>query len=719
MMTGKTYWRRAAAALVSLLVILSVSVASVSAPADGGETGETAFVPAAFEAFADVSSGTTVEYTAAVENGRVVVRNQNGEDRTNSGNFAFEWRNANSQIIVGFSAAFPEHLAETPGTYHCRVMYVVTAENGVRIDGVPFENGSGRYFIGETILEVIIDTEPRNSDYTARVYNNGSSNNGILRLEAAVLNESGTNVTNSGNFEFQWQRSEDGFNTYINIEDIPTATVTGTIITGARTSLLSWTNATNSGYYRCRVTYIGSGETIPTVFYTGIVNWNASVSYTTASWGLTPGATSGINANHLQGINTSINAQGALTVTLNMNNSAGQYIYYSYELYRTEGGEKVGEPLCAAIRPDGFSPAGSSWGPANCAVCRSATPPRTTCTCHRVDSDNSVTIPTGFVFNGEGAFVIEFKVSRTFQNGLTHGNAFDITSQASFDVRATAGQSNVNTIFGGVVPVTGVEGTPLENVKYPPNETSEIIPRESSTLTVTYVSAAHTITFHLMDGSINGETAPVSRITESNNRLSQLPPDPIRDGYVFEGWLTEHGEEVTTGLSFFSDTNVYAQWAQVPEFSFTDETGVVNDIRFLLLPSDTDDSGILSRAGVRVYFKISEFLEPDDDVVLKFGEFEKDIFGNLIKDIFGENIFIYDEYNCNPMTFSGIHPVINMDINAPGYLEPIPGFYYFYLSNTIINMLDNGTNEVIIQGSVLFGEEKYITVRKIGLFRLH
>ena len=38
--------------------------------------------------------------------------------------------------------------------------------------------------------------------------------------------------------------------------------------------------------------------------------------------------------------------------------------------------------------------------------------------------------------------------------------------------------------------------------------------------------------------------------------------DPVREGYLFDGWFTEPdgGKEVTTDTRFTSDTKLYAHW---------------------------------------------------------------------------------------------------------------------------------------------------------------
>ena len=71
----------------------------------------------------------------------------------------------------------------------------------------------------------------------------------------------------------------------------------------------------------------------------------------------------------------------------------------------------------------------------------------------------------------------------------------------------------------------------------------------------------YTITFAPNGGTLNG---PKTATTDQNGRLPNLPPDPTRDGYTFEGWytVTEEGEEkvIENRTVFTQDTIVYARW---------------------------------------------------------------------------------------------------------------------------------------------------------------
>ena|GEM_PF-3326014 len=198
---------------------------------------------------------------------------------------------------------------------------------------------------------------------------------------------------------------------------------------------------------------------------------------------------------------------------------------------------------------------------------------------------------------------------------------------------------------------------------------------------------------HDIEYYANGGTGIIEDdIVQSGANYIVKEDEFIRQSFIFMGWsLNEDG----SGTRYFAGSTIpniyitmhtilYAQWLPTPEVSFTDPTGGVPDMRFMLLPSDTEDSGILNSSKLRVYFRISEYTELSDiEFVYGASEF------NAVR-----NGVIYE-------------------------CDDDPEVYYFYLSDAILQMLENGANEVTIRGVVLGGEEKELTVRKIGLFQLH
>ena len=52
--------------------------------------------------------------------------------------------------------------------------------------------------------------------------------------------------------------------------------------------------------------------------------------------------------------------------------------------------------------------------------------------------------------------------------------------------------------------------------------------------------------------------------TAVEGKLPELPADPVREGYLFDGWFTEPdgGKKVTVDTQFTSDTELYAHWKQ-------------------------------------------------------------------------------------------------------------------------------------------------------------
>lgn len=69
------------------------------------------------------------------------------------------------------------------------------------------------------------------------------------------------------------------------------------------------------------------------------------------------------------------------------------------------------------------------------------------------------------------------------------------------------------------------------------------------------------VTFDAKGGT---EVAPME--TNADGKLTTLPV-PVLSGYVFSGWYTEDGVQVTTDTVFSADTTVYASWTYVPPYT--------------------------------------------------------------------------------------------------------------------------------------------------------
>lgn len=80
----------------------------------------------------------------------------------------------------------------------------------------------------------------------------------------------------------------------------------------------------------------------------------------------------------------------------------------------------------------------------------------------------------------------------------------------------------------------------------------EEIPKETDRLKAVW--REYTVTMVFEDGSGREETA-----LTVGGKLEKLP-EPSRDGYLFEGWHTAEGEEITEATVFTEDTVIYAGW---------------------------------------------------------------------------------------------------------------------------------------------------------------
>ena len=75
-----------------------------------------------------------------------------------------------------------------------------------------------------------------------------------------------------------------------------------------------------------------------------------------------------------------------------------------------------------------------------------------------------------------------------------------------------------------------------------------------------YLIQLYTITFDANGGTVT----PSSAITDVDGKLANLPADPTRDGYTFDGWYTDAtgGTKVTIDTEFTKNTTVYAHWTK-------------------------------------------------------------------------------------------------------------------------------------------------------------
>ena len=73
--------------------------------------------------------------------------------------------------------------------------------------------------------------------------------------------------------------------------------------------------------------------------------------------------------------------------------------------------------------------------------------------------------------------------------------------------------------------------------------------------------STYTITFDANDGGLNGIN---TFTTDANGELDSFP-DVVREGFIFIGWFTEGGDQITTGHKFDQDITVYAHWEEKKE----------------------------------------------------------------------------------------------------------------------------------------------------------
>ena len=104
------------------------------------------------------------------------------------------------------------------------------------------------------------------------------------------------------------------------------------------------------------------------------------------------------------------------------------------------------------------------------------------------------------------------------------------------------------------------------------------------------------ITFDANGGTVNGVDS-VTRRTDENGKLEDIPTEPVKQGQIFNGWYltpdADPADKVLPGRIFHVDTTVYATWRDKVEYyvTFDANGGTVNGRDKIMLR--TDENGFI------------------------------------------------------------------------------------------------------------------------------
>jgi uncharacterized repeat protein (TIGR02543 family) len=87
-----------------------------------------------------------------------------------------------------------------------------------------------------------------------------------------------------------------------------------------------------------------------------------------------------------------------------------------------------------------------------------------------------------------------------------------------------------------------------------------------------------TVTFNLDGGNIDGSTAAQTRLVNNGSSLgANMPVEPTKSGYIFDGWYTPQDEDpFTSATPVSADITVHAKWAIPWTVTFELDGGSVN-----------------------------------------------------------------------------------------------------------------------------------------------
>jgi len=682
-MKSKQYLRRIVATFVSVVVAFSFAVVVTSSEFTITETyTATAII------LDDGSAGGDLWLDAEV-------KNPSGSVVNNFYEFQFQWQFSQTGVF-GLPeeskwspwSEFSEEMNK-PGFYRCAVRYAV-------IDwGIP----NLEVFYTEAVK---IIRDPRTTPYTAVIEDYGTLINGRVSLRTSILDRAGEPVDNPGDFLYEWRFTEmqvvreDG-------EDI-TVWLPERIVKPESpdpTYIQPPNEIPVSGRYQCFVRYIGDGEPWEdrVMLYTGDANCMVTVVTTAADTTMnTPNrALQNVqpsNANdNFSGVRVRV-INGALAFTIHNGFSSTRWVYYNFRLYSVVDGQRYGEPLVSTNR---FLESGNGADPIIFDVV--LTGRDTFELVYEIRRENGVTATnngTGTAQNGQNYYAqgrFNFSVTGTTETPAIVG--FETTDGENIDIDVGV------TINGGA-------GASLR-VDYPIFEPeaadgSGELDIEFPAFSVTYnPNGGVGFLVDMQEYPEYPGLAPNSIILKSGSTYSvRANPNNSefgfsREDYRFAGWNI-HRDESEEGYEYgfygpgspnptinvTENIILYAQWTQsfFPEISFTDQTGIIEDLELILLPSNTQDSGLLSGKSLRIYFKI----------------WDAEI----------ETVTFY--YNGFPVTSEDFVYVPEDDV------------WYFVLDADILEgVLDSeeSGNVMTIVGTVMGGMEKYTTIRRIGLFDLY
>jgi hypothetical protein len=558
--------KRAAAALLSLLIVLTITTASLSAAPDPFEPN---FIlePEAFAVTATVRADSNMvlgNFTLDA-----TVRNLANVNLTNSGNFTFQWQfspnnntwNDSNNIPGATSPTLVRTNALTEGFYRCVVTY--SDENSV-IKSDPSSST-------ENSNSIRVSRDPNTTPYIAVIYENGLNASGNIALRAALYDRYGNPITNLTNFRFQWQFSERQ-EVFLDGATVPIVTYSPyAYVTELRAfATFAQNDATMSGKYRCEVTYVGSGETGGNnVFYTGEAEWSVTLHNTSLTSAITSQrgtlTSSGGSISRFNGLTITVDSNGRFSIRIiNQTGMTCTYVY-KFRLYNVENGVRVEPPLEIPIGgnfadvpgrrladpvPVGFATAGGSGA--------------------------SDPIPIGIAANGTHGYVLEYNLTRRVPDNQADNHSWNAIGTINFATQADLHSSTVTEISESKTSYVDLDGAGESlDVDYPTYNINRT--GSDGAIQVQLQHPAHRVFYEPNGGfPVNSSQNNIRRgidYTVADNAF-------VLTDHVFTGWNTaadgsghsfEAGELVNSlgtaatgknSLLMFEELKLYAQWSQ-------------------------------------------------------------------------------------------------------------------------------------------------------------
>ena len=212
--------------------------------------------------------------------------------------------------------------------------------------------------------------------------------------------------------------------------------------------------------------------------------------------------------------------------------------------------------------------------------------------------------------------------------------------------------------------------------------TASTVVTANKTVYAKWNSYIYTVTFDSQGATT--DASPVEKsVSSPNTKLSSMPSDPIKTGFIFDGWYTQpegQGNQFTIDTVVEGNITIYAKWIALFSYSISNEkvtiTGLTtegNKLSSIVIPSSIDGKSVtdIGNSAFKNCSGITNITIPDG--MTSIGQDAFNGCSNLTSIIIPDSVTSIGYsafYNCNKLTSMSIPGGLITDNNVNGrYVE--------------------------------------------------